>query len=99
MEGRRDCLIAVLSSCEGWRERQQETFSRVLARARTRARKLIIVDSCSNVIDAINIVRLVARDNVDMSMRHYRGADLLQVRELEGCGTVEVINFWELAEQ
>jgi hypothetical protein len=99
VEGRRDCLIAVLSSCDGWRERQHETFSRVLARARMRARKLIIVDSCGSVIDAINIVRLVARDNVDMPMRHYRGADPLQVRELEGCDTVEVINFWELAEQ
>lgn len=82
-----DCLVVLLDYCRG---HLQVNHREVLRRARIAARKLVLVSRCGEVARAMEDVRKIAADNMDLPMRFYMEVGPEEVVALEGCSTYQV---------
>lgn len=82
-----DCLVIVLDYCKGPSEVRHRD---VLRQARIAARKLILVSKCGNVGRALEDLRRIAADNMDLPMRFYMDVGPEEAAALEGCASYSV---------
>jgi hypothetical protein len=88
---KKDCLVVSLDFCSGGNY-PQEAFREILKQARIKARKLVLVSKCGNVVDVLSAVRYIVAENMDFPVRHYHQTEVEKAVTLEKCATFEVIN-------